>query len=74
VLKRSQGGSDIDLEHLVALCRWCHGQTDAPYERGRLVVTDLGAGPFTFEFVQLAGRGSLEPGTTFTHVGKSKCR
>src|SRR5262245_47350342 len=51
VMKRSQGGSDFDLEHLVALCRWCHDQTDAPYERGRLVVTALGAGQFTFEVV-----------------------
>jgi len=45
VVKRSQGGSDFDLDQLVALCRWCHDQTDAPYERGRLVVTALGAGP-----------------------------
>ena len=51
VMKRSQGGSDFDLDHLVALCRWCHDQTDAPYERGRLVVTALGAGQFTFEVV-----------------------
>jgi len=34
VVKRSQGGSDFDLDRLVALCRWCHDQTDAPYERG----------------------------------------
>ena len=34
VVKRSQGGSDFDLDGLVALCRWCHDQTDAPYERG----------------------------------------
>jgi 5-methylcytosine-specific restriction endonuclease McrA len=32
VVKRSQGGSDFDLDQLVALCRWCHDQTDAPYE------------------------------------------
>jgi len=43
---------------LVALCRWCHDQTDAPYERGRLVVTALGAGQFTFEVVQRAERGT----------------
>jgi len=41
VVKRSQGGSDFDLDQLVALCRWCHDQTDAPYQRGRLVVTAL---------------------------------
>jgi HNH endonuclease len=34
VAKRAQGGSDFDLNLLVALCRWCHDQTDAPYERG----------------------------------------
>ena len=43
---------------LVALCRWCHDQTDAPYERGRLVVTALGGGQFTFEVVQQAARGT----------------
>jgi len=58
VVKRSQGGSDFDLDQLVTLCRWCHDQTDAPYERGRLVVTALGAGQFTFEVVKLAGRKS----------------
>ena len=34
VVKCAQGGSDWYLEALVALCRWCHDQTDAPYERG----------------------------------------
>jgi len=52
VVKRSQGGSDFDLDQLVALCRWCHDQTDAPYERGRLVVSALGAGQFAFEVIQ----------------------
>ena len=66
---RWQGGSDVNLDLLVALCRWCHDQTDAPYERGRLVVTALGAGQFTVEVVR-AGRGSLRPGPTFAHVGK----
>src|SRR2546427_9664533 len=47
VVKRSQGGSDFDLDQLVALCRWCHDQTDAPYERGPLIVTGLVAGEFT---------------------------
>ena len=56
VVKRSQGGSDFDLDQLVALCRWCHDQTDAPYERGRLVVTILGDGRFGFETVRRAGR------------------
>jgi hypothetical protein len=70
VVKRSQGGSDFDLDRLVALCRWCHDQTDAPYERGRLVVIASGAGHFTFEIVQRSGRGSLKPNPTFAHVGK----
>jgi len=71
VIKRSQGGSDFDLAHLVALCRWCHDQTDAPYERGRLVVTALGAGQFTFKVVQRAGRGTPQARVpTFAHVGR----
>jgi len=72
VVKRSQGGSDFDLDRLVALCRWCHAQTDAPYERGRLVVTALGEGRFTFEVVELAGPGTPRArGPAFAHVGKS---
>ena len=55
-MKRSQGGSDFDLSLLVALCRWCHDQTDAPYERGRLLVTTLGDGQFSFEAVTRAAR------------------
>jgi hypothetical protein len=57
VIKRSQGGSDFDLNALVALCRSCHEQTDAPYERGKLVVTPVGLGQFTFEMMQRAGAG-----------------
>jgi 5-methylcytosine-specific restriction endonuclease McrA len=72
VVKRSQGGSDFDLDQLVALCRWCHDQTDAPYERGRLVVTALGAGQFTFEVVARAGRGTPPARVAaFAHVGKN---
>ena len=60
---------------LVALCRWCHDQTDAPYERGRLVVTALGAGQFTFEVVQQAARGtSPVPVPIFAHAGKMDTR
>ena len=58
VVKRSQGGSDFDLDRLVALCRWCHEQTDAPFERGRLVITALGAGQHRFDVVKLAARKS----------------
>jgi len=64
-------GSDFNLDQLVALCRWCHDQTDAPYERGRLVVTALGAGQFRFEVVQRAGRGTPQARVpAFAHVGK----
>ena len=52
VVKRAQGGSDFDLDRLVALCPACHAQTDAPYARGRLVVTPLGHGRFTFDVVK----------------------
>jgi HNH endonuclease len=55
VVKRAQGGSDFDLNQLVAMCRNCHDQTDAPYGRGRLVITPLGLGEFLFEMVQRPG-------------------
>ena len=35
----------------MTLCHACHAQTDAPYARGRLVVTPLGAGRFDCEVV-----------------------
>ncbi len=60
ILKRAQGGSDFDLDHLVALCRACHDRTDAPYARGRLVVTPLGAGRFAFALVRGVGKGAGE--------------
>ena len=52
VIKRSQGGSDFDLDRLVALCPPCHAQTDAPYARGRLVITARGQGRFTCEIIR----------------------
>ena len=55
VVKRAQGGSDFNLDLLVALCRPCHDRTDAPAARGRLVVIPLGSGRFRFE---LAWNGS----------------
>ena len=58
VIKRAQGGSDFDLDRLIALCRDCHAQTDAPFSRGRLVITPLGAGQFQCHVVQ----GSKWPG------------
>lgn len=52
VVKRAQGGSDFDLDRLIALCAPCHAQTDAPYGRGRLVITPLGQGLFTCTVVR----------------------
>src|SRR5262249_42000294 len=69
--KQSQMRSHLILAKLsqrVALRRWCHDRTDAPYERGRLVVTPLGAGQFTFEVVAREGPGTSVP--AFAHVGK----
>ena len=58
VLKRAQGGSDFALDLLVALCRACHDRTDAPYARGRLIVTPLGGERFQFTLVRGAGKGA----------------
>jgi hypothetical protein len=70
-VKRSQGGSDFDLDQLVALCRWCHDQTDAPYERGRLVVSALGDGQFRFELIN----GTLQQGAdpNFCRCAQNDC-
>ena len=52
IVKRSHGGSDFDLDRLVALCRRCHEWTDVPYRQGRLVITPLGGARFTFEVIR----------------------
>jgi len=52
VVKRAQGGSDFDLDRLVALCPACHARTDAAYVRGRLVIMPLGQGQFTFRVLR----------------------
>jgi hypothetical protein len=63
-----QGGSDFDLNQPVALCRWCHDQRDAPYERGRLVVTALGSGRICFDVIERPAREREV--IDFAHVGK----
>ena len=62
VTKRAQGGSDFDLDRLIALCRDCHAQTDAPYRQGRLVITPLGEGRFHCEVVQGGIKWSVQQG------------
>jgi hypothetical protein len=59
VVKRAQGGSDFDLDRLVALCPPCHAQTDAPYARGRLIITPLGDGRFTAEVTRGADKWAI---------------
>jgi 5-methylcytosine-specific restriction endonuclease McrA len=54
--KRSQGGSDFDLDWLVALCHACHARTDAPYKTGRLIVRPLGVGQFACELIFRASK------------------
>ena len=60
VVKRAQGGSDFDLDRLVALCPPCHAQTDAAYTRGRLVITPLGAGRFSIEVIRGADKWAIQ--------------
>jgi 5-methylcytosine-specific restriction endonuclease McrA len=59
VVKRTQGGSDVDRDRLVALCLACHAQTDAPYARGRLVIAPLGDGRFTIEVTRGANKWAI---------------
>jgi hypothetical protein len=54
-----RGGSDFDLDRLVALCPPCHAQTDAPYARGLLIVTPLGAGGFTVAVTRGADKWAI---------------
>ena len=56
VVKRAQGGSDLDPDNLVALCRACHDQTDAAFSKGRLVVTAMGGAVFSFDRIWAASK------------------
>src|SRR5262249_51547811 len=70
LVKRAQGGSDFDLDRLVALCRPCHAQTDAPYVRGRLVITPSGGGRFMAAVVRAPSKWAvraLRPTQEGTH-------
>jgi hypothetical protein len=66
VVKRAQGGSDFDLDRLVALCPPCHAQTDAPYARGRLIITPRGAGRFGVAVVRGVDKWTLRAQTDGT--------
>ena len=69
LVKRSQGGSDFDLDHLVALCRPCHAQTDAPYARGRLVITPSGDGRVTVAVVRAPNKWAVREPLPATQEG-----
>ncbi len=47
VIPRSRGGPDHE-DNCVMLCRSCHTRKDAPYYRGRLIITPLGDEQFTY--------------------------
>jgi len=51
------GAHADDLE--IALCPSCHAETDAPYVRGRLVITPLGDGRFTVEVIRGADKWAI---------------
>jgi hypothetical protein len=64
VVKRAQGGSDFEIDRLVALCPPGHAQADAPYARGRLVVILLGAGRFTVKVTRGADKWAIRSALT----------
>src|SRR5262245_41037964 len=68
VVKRAQGGSDFDLDQLVALCHHCHDLTDAPYIKGRLVITPLGDGVFRFDRVWRSTKWEVRVGQSADHA------
>lgn len=48
---RSQGGKDHP-DNVIWLCRWAHDMVTAAYSRGRLEVTALGEGRFSWQIVR----------------------
>jgi 5-methylcytosine-specific restriction endonuclease McrA len=48
----------MSFDHCVVLCRDCHELVDAPYDRGRLLVTPLGNQRFRYEMVWAASKFS----------------
>jgi 5-methylcytosine-specific restriction endonuclease McrA len=59
VVKRAQGGSDFDLDRLVALCPGCHARTDALYLQGRLIIQALSGGRVTVEITRGADKWAI---------------
>src|SRR5262249_51638048 len=74
LVKRAQGGSDFDLDQLVALCRRCHALTDAPYGRGRLVVPAGGGGRFACALSRPPPLASRTPATGRPAPGSGRRR
>jgi 5-methylcytosine-specific restriction endonuclease McrA len=74
VVKRSQAGTD-DAANLIALCRRCHDQADAPYRAGRLVIFRDPDGWLCFDVVRKPSKWSgplrLE-GTRLTQPSASR--
>ncbi len=68
----AEGGSDFDLDRLVALCPPCHAQTDAPCARGRLIITPLGDGRFTVEVTRGADKWAIRASPTRPELGSER--
>ena len=62
VVKRAQGGSDFDLDRLMALCPPGMPEQMPPARGGRLVVTPLSGGHFTLAVGQGGNPGPLPAG------------
>ena len=51
VVPRSLGGAD-HADNVIWLCRFHHEMVDAPFVKGRMVITALGGGKFSWEIVR----------------------